>query len=495
MKKHRHEDSDRKESSTSSASHKERSQQELKEYDSMKQVADWILSLRDEYCPVTSYNARYRSISSFIDISKSQSSETKDPVAHVLTQYLLTQSPETTFRQISMVSPGSSDQLEQVRLRPSHEDETVPVAPQPWVPSASAGSLLHIDLPTLRHLSATQTQTQDKPPAPTESIEPTLDEQSKTQSQTQGGLEQVCAHVRGLLNGPDAFPMLVLSVLSTGDSDRSTSSSSSSPVSLASDLPELLEELRGAKQDSKNNPTNPAAPLAFRCVSTVAAGVLSVACLIPQSSNAADLCHFNDPSVPSPASRGQFVMIQRNWDLYSRVRQMLGLVMPRLRQSVQQLQDHLESVLASGERDDDVIYASLRHQYRNVIVNNSEHAEVERQKQQAALRAARNPGYNNSKRTHQAPRRVTDILACLPPRFSAQSRDAKTGFNSLRLLDVGCSEGSVTASLGEALNISVENRIGVDVRDLPKTDGFTFKLTGEDEALPVEPDSVHIYIP
>ena len=132
--------------------------------------------------------------------------------------------------------------------------------------------------------------------------------------------------------------------------------------------------------------------------------VLSVVCLLPQGSVDFSLCHFEDPTIPSPASRRQFVMVslslshthththththffsfflplslfpsfrfvfivvfilfflfyqslcwnyshypsetlqillqvQRDRDLYARLQQMLGLVMPKMRKSLESFQ-------------------------------------------------------------------------------------------------------------------------------------------------------------
>ena len=135
-----------------------------------------------------------------------------------------------------------------------------------------------------------------------------------------------------------------------------------------------------------------------------------------------------------------------------------------------------------------------------MLYQNREHKEARAWKQQQQQQNSHSNDKKTAKaRTHRAPWRVKEILKSLPQSLITASKvtaseGVESGFSALRLLDVGCSEGSVTASLGEALNISIENRLGVDVRDLPKTDGFTFILTAENSFLPVANNSCDIVV-
>jgi ubiquinone/menaquinone biosynthesis C-methylase UbiE len=58
-------------------------------------------------------------------------------------------------------------------------------------------------------------------------------------------------------------------------------------------------------------------------------------------------------------------------------------------------------------------------------------------------------------------------------------------------LDIGCSEGGITAKLGEYFGLDHSNIIGIDIRKPKSTDGFTFIQTqSENQKIPMDDNSV-----
>jgi SAM-dependent methyltransferase len=79
--------------------------------------------------------------------------------------------------------------------------------------------------------------------------------------------------------------------------------------------------------------------------------------------------------------------------------------------------------------------------------------------------------------------RVNDILEILPPEFKPDN-----------ILDIGCAEGSITALLGKALNLEASNIHGCDVRNLDTFEGFCFKRILDDNTLPYDANSQSLIV-
>ena len=55
-----------------------------------------------------------------------------------------------------------------------------------------------------------------------------------------------------------------------------------------------------------------------------------------------------------------------------------------------------------------------------------------------------------------------------------------------RLLDVGCGEGSITASLAQSLSVDEGNAIGCDIYPIKKREQFTFAQLSDQQTLPLK---------
>lgn len=79
--------------------------------------------------------------------------------------------------------------------------------------------------------------------------------------------------------------------------------------------------------------------------------------------------------------------------------------------------------------------------------------------------------------TNRTDYRITEIMNLL-----AKTGLEVTDLNSM--LDIGCAEGSITAAIGQALNLEEENIHGCDIRDVRDNVGFKFSQIIEGEPLP-----------
>ena len=116
-----------------------------------------------------------------------------------------------------------------------------------------------------------------------------------------------------------------------------------------------------------------------------------------------------------------------------------------------------------ADRDDEKIYRSL---YDYCVRHKAE---------MSVTQSDRDSGRSES--------RLSEIQAFLPD-----------GFNAISLVDVGCSEGNITAAVGLGLGLSKENIHGCDVRDLTVTSGFTFSRILPSNILPYESSSKGLVI-
>jgi ubiquinone/menaquinone biosynthesis C-methylase UbiE len=109
--------------------------------------------------------------------------------------------------------------------------------------------------------------------------------------------------------------------------------------------------------------------------------------------------------------------------------------------------------------DDEEIYDQLRLFFHRTIVPSAEY-----QRKLAADRRAQT-GEGVDGRANSRVQEITTLLARehFAPRYA--------------MLDVGCSEGSITAALGSALGLHSSSIHGCDVRDVPSPQGFTFALS------------------
>lgn len=141
--------------------------------------------------------------------------------------------------------------------------------------------------------------------------------------------------------------------------------------------------------------------------------------------------------------------------------------------------DHLIKLVETAQQNntqcnDEYIYNQLRTYYVDIVQKSDEYI------QQQQL---------NNKTEGRANNRVAGIMELLgksQPKYNNPYITAYPPCNIPidNMLDVGCSEGSITAALGQALQLDINNIHGCDVREVVDRTGFTFRLQNNFNQLP-----------
>lgn len=192
------------------------------------------------------------------------------------------------------------------------------------------------------------------------------------------------------------------------------------------------------------------------------------------------VCHPLQRLVPScvgdvsAASRRQFQFLVSNKTnkehLYQRLQQLLSQKLRNMPTCAKEIGSFVDS-LVFRERvvDDEEIYNRLRLFWYGTMVKRPEY-----------LRHQEDPVAYHKWRTTE---RLGEIQKMLPP-----------GFQPTNILDVGCSEGSITAALGKGFRLTPSAIFGCDVRDLPGMEqGFTFTVY-DGTVLPYADNSIHLAV-
>jgi len=191
------------------------------------------------------------------------------------------------------------------------------------------------------------------------------------------------------------------------------------------------------------------------------------------------VCHPLQSLVPrfggvSAAGRRQFQFLVSNKTgkehLYQRLQQLLSQKLRNMPMCAKELGAFLDNlVLRERVVDDELIYNHLRQFWYGVMVKRPEY-----------LRNQEDPAAYHKWRTTE---RLGEIQRMLP-----------LGFQPSNILDVGCSEGSITAALGRGFRLAPSAIFGCDVRDLPGMEqGFTFAVY-DGTVLPYPDNSIHLAV-
>ena len=219
---------------------------------------------------------------------------------------------------------------------------------------------------------------------------------------------------------------------------------------------------------------------------------------------AAPINPYGDPSIVLASSRRQLLYLYCSQhsparaDLYQRLKQIMASQLWGCPQAQAQLwrffTNRMDAALQQQRRtasgsdtadapsvDDEEMYDALRSFYHGTLLLTPECAELRKRK--TAKKGAEGGGETEDGRANS---RVKELVSLIRRhRFPPPLPSSPTS-----LLDVGCSEGSITASLASALSIAPSNAHGCDVRELPTSPLFTFRLITSTQ-LPYPPDSFH----
>lgn len=134
--------------------------------------------------------------------------------------------------------------------------------------------------------------------------------------------------------------------------------------------------------------------------------------------------------------------------------------------------DENGNAVTTMSANDEDIYNALHDYFENTIKTSDEWKQQEDR---------------NDKESGRANSRVVEIMELLgraQPAHYKNQHPAPPGIPIDNVLDLGCSEGSITAALGEALQLPVEHVHGADVRDVSNKAGITFRLLTDPNRLP-----------
>lgn len=140
----------------------------------------------------------------------------------------------------------------------------------------------------------------------------------------------------------------------------------------------------------------------------------------------------------------------RHGHLYQRLKQILSSQVLGITTLGDQIVAEFERLIQTVTVDDEELYNCLHDFFYTKVVTDREYI--------------RRKNLKGSKRERSRADEITKI-----------ARTTKPGFTPTMILDVGCSEGSITGSLGEAFKLPRNQVYGCDVRDLGDNDPrFTF---------------------
>lgn len=133
---------------------------------------------------------------------------------------------------------------------------------------------------------------------------------------------------------------------------------------------------------------------------------------------------------------------------------------------------------------DELLYNKLHDYYIHTVQQSSEYIQQQAKESKSKWRA-----YNRT-----VP--ILQLLGKSPPKYRNPYITAHPPYNISvdSLLDVGCSEGSITAAVGESLHLPVSNIHGCDIREIADTTGFIFRLQTNSNQLPYPDNSMSLIL-
>ena len=211
--------------------------------------------------------------------------------------------------------------------------------------------------------------------------------------------------------------------------------------------------------------------------STASAGAATTVAVRPHS--------YNDPSIPLSSTHRQLSYLFHSPLLQQRLRQLLSTQLYRCPVAQGRLWSCLDSALKGGEADDEALYTRLRQCYHDELLLTDECRDI-RKRREAAKCAGCGGGEAEDGRANSRVTELVDLIRqrTFPPPLPRSPAS---------LLDVGCSEGSITGALATALGVPAASAHGCDVREVARSAAFTFSLITS-TALPYPSDSFHLVL-
>ena len=244
----------------------------------------------------------------------------------------------------------------------------------------------------------------------------------------------------------------------------------------------------------------------FGCKFLILAGAAQTAAATPSSSPATSAAAvaaprpspYSDPSIPLAQSRSQLLYLHQCQfspalrHLHQRLKQILGLQLWGCPVAQAEAWRFFNSLMQRGEKDDERLYDLLHEHYHQQLLETPECAQIKQRKKAAAGRAQTDgEGGGGEDGGAQADGRANSRVQQLTALIRQHRFPPNLPASPTSLLDVGCSEGSITASLASALSIPASSAHGCDVRELPSSPLFTFSLITSD-SLPYASSSVQV---
>ena len=230
-----------------------------------------------------------------------------------------------------------------------------------------------------------------------------------------------------------------------------------------------------------------AAPLAAPTPSIPAA---SLSPSIPSA--VAAVSPYGDPSIAPASSRRQLHYLYSSQggprrDLYQRLRQVMNSQLWGCPAAQNELWRFFNDRMGSSSAaDDEATYDALRLFYHRTLLLTPECAELRKRK---SASKAQDSGDGCGGEDGRANSRVRELVERIRRHRFPSSLPASPA----SMLDVGCSEGSITAALATALSIPPSAAHGCDVRELPRSPLFSFRLVSG-SALPYADGSIQLVL-
>lgn len=182
--------------------------------------------------------------------------------------------------------------------------------------------------------------------------------------------------------------------------------------------------------------------------------------------------------------------------LYQRLKQIMASQLWGKLAAQTALWDEFNRYMASnsGDKlDDEVVYDHLRNYFFTSLLHRPDCADLKAKKDKDRARAgctcsAGSSGGEEDGRANSRVKEIVDIV-------SSHRWHPKSGLSMpvKEVIDVGCSEGSITAAVGSGLQLPPERIHGCDVRELTNTQAFTFTLI-TDTTLPYDSNSYQLVL-
>ena len=197
---------------------------------------------------------------------------------------------------------------------------------------------------------------------------------------------------------------------------------------------------------------------------------------------------YADPSIPLSSSHRQLSYLFHSTLLQQRLKQLLSTQLYRCPIAQGRLWACLEAAMrgaaGGGDVDDEAVYTRLRQCYHDELLPTDECKDIRKRKE-----AAKCAGCGGEAEDGRANSRVTELVDLI----RQHTFPSPLPRSPASLLDVGCSEGSITGALAAALSVPASAAHGCDVREVARSAAFTFSLITS-TTLPYPSNSFHLVL-